>query len=86
MKRNEIALLVLIVGIVGLITYFILNSLLSNLAPKPVELDVATPISSSLIDMESLNKSLFVEGAYNPTIKVTIGDQGNQQPFNGTQQ
>lgn len=85
MKRNEIALLILIVGVVGLITYFALNSLLAGMSPKSVDVEVADPISSTLIDMESLNKNLFVEGAYNPTIKVTIGDQANQQPFNGIQ-
>lgn len=86
MKRNEIALLVLIVGGVGLITYFGLNSLLSGsmFAPKPVDYDIATPLTSQLSDMDSLKKRLFVEGSYNPTIKVTIGDQANQQPFNAT--
>lgn len=86
MKRNEIALLVLIVGGVGLATYFILSSVLSGLATKPVEVDVATPISSNITDMDSLKKRLFVDGAYNPTVKVTIGDQANQQPFNTTSQ
>lgn len=79
MKRNEIALLIFIVGAVGLITYFSLNSLLTGLKPKPVALDVAKPISSELVEP---NKDLFADGSYNPTVKVKIGDQSNQQPFN----
>lgn len=82
MKKNEIALLILIVGGVGLITYFSLNSLLSGLKVKPVEVSIVEPINSTLTDMELLKKSVFVEGAYNPTIKVNIGNQANQQPFN----
>lgn len=85
MKKSEIALLILIVGIVGIITYFILNSALAGLKPKPEEVLTAKEISSTLMDMETLSSTVFVEGAYNPTIKVTIGDQANQQPFNATQ-
>jgi hypothetical protein len=48
MKRNEIALLVLIVGGVGLVTYFVLSSVLSGFATKPVEVQVATPITATL--------------------------------------
>jgi|JI10StandDraft_1071094.scaffolds.fasta_scaffold07654_8 hypothetical protein len=86
MKRNEIALLILIVGGVGIVTYFALNSFLSGMAAKPVAVEVATPISATLVDMDSLKKRLFVEGSYNPTVKVTIGDQANKQPFNSTTQ
>lgn len=85
MKKNEIALLILIVGIVGIITYFILNSALAGLKPKEVSVDHAEPISSQLTDMDTLSETVFVEKAYNPTIKVKIGDQANEQPFNATQ-
>ncbi len=85
MKKSEIALLVLIVGIVGIITYFILNSALAGLKPQPEEVLTTKEISSSLTSMEMLKETVFVENAYNPTIKVTIGEQANQQPFNTTQ-
>lgn len=86
MKRSEVAMLILIVSGAGLVTYFVFNSLLSGLKVKPLDVDVATPISSEITDMDLLKKSVFVEGAYNPTIKVKIGDQANQQPFNSTAQ
>lgn len=82
MKKNEIALLILIVGVVGLITYFALNSALAGLKPKPVSVDTADPISETLV---APNKDVFKEGAFNPTVKVNIGDQSNEQPFNAAQ-
>ncbi len=85
MKKSELALLILIVGIVGIITYFILNSALAGLKPQPEDVLTTKAISSSLTDMEMLGNTVLVEGSYNPTIKVTIGDQANQQPFNATQ-
>jgi hypothetical protein len=86
MKRSEVAILILIVSGAGLVTYFVFNSLLSGLKVKPLDVDVATPISAEITDMDLLKKSVFVEGAYNPTIKVKIGDQANQQPFNASAQ
>ncbi len=82
MKKNEVALLVLIVGIVGLITYYALNSALAGLKPKAVSVDIADPISETLVEP---NKDIFKPGAYNPTVKVNIGDQSNEQPFNAVQ-
>ena len=85
MKKNEIALLILIVGVVGIASYFIVGSLASGLSVKPVEVDTADPIATSLADMEELNNRIFVKDSYNPTIKIKIGDQANEQPFNATQ-
>ena len=80
MKKNEIAILIMIVGIAGLASYFIVGGLVSGSKPKPITLDKAVPISSQIVQP---NEALFKNpNAFNPTIKVNIGNQSNQQPFN----
>lgn len=82
MKKNEIAILVLIVGFSALVSYFAVSSLISGSKPKPVSIDKAEALSSQLV---APNEDLFKNpDAYNPTIKVKIGDQSNQQPFSNS--
>ena len=82
MKKNEIAILVLIVGVAGLASYFIVGSLVSGSKPKPITIDKAEPISSQVSQPD---EALFKNpNAFNPTIKINIGNQSNQQPFNST--
>lgn len=82
MKKNEIAILVLIVGFAALASYFTVSGLISASKPKAVTIDKAEPLSAQLV---APNEDLFKNpDAYNPTIKVKIGDQSNQQPFSST--
>ncbi len=83
MKKNEIALLVLIVGIVSLASYFLVKTLIGGSEPKAESVESVVEIRSGLTER---NKDIFAEGNYNPTIKIRIGDQSNQQPFNAAQQ
>lgn len=88
MKKNEIALLVLIVGIVGLASYFIVKAVVGGGDPKVESVEKATVLSGTVIPAgasTALNKDVFSEANYNPTIKIRIGDQSNEQPFNASQ-
>ena len=78
MKRNEIALLILIVGVAALSSYFNVRSLVGGGDPKPVTIDKAEPISATVVEP---SKNIFNVKAYNPTIKIKIGDQSNKGPF-----
>lgn len=78
MKRNEIALLVLIVGTVSLACYFVVKSVIGAGDPAPVVIDKAEPISHTVV---SPTRNIFHDNAYNPTIKIKIGNQSNQGPF-----
>ncbi len=80
MKKNEIALLILIVGAVALASYFTVKTLLGGGEPQVVSVDKAQPLSSTISDPAP---NIFHDRAYNPTIKIKIGNQSNQQPFNG---
>lgn len=80
MKRNEIALILVIVGLVVLATYSILNFIFGKSALQPVKEPKATAISATINNPP--DKKVFNKDALNPAISVKIGDQSNQQPFN----
>lgn len=78
MKKNEIALLILIVSVVALAAYLIVNPLLGSAAVDPVEVEKAEPFSA---EVQEPDEDIFNGNAINPTVKVKIGDQSGQQPF-----
>lgn len=78
MKKNEIAILVLIVSVVAVLTYFAINAIVGKAATKPVNVERAEAFSSNLV---LPSDKIFNKDAINPTVKVKIGDQSGQQPF-----
>lgn len=78
MKRNEIALILVIVGIVVLGTYTLFNALFGQAALSPVKVKSTTVILSTV---DEPSAAVFNKDAINPAVSVTIGDQSNQQPF-----
>lgn len=80
MKRSEVALILLIVGVVVLATYALFNVLFGQAALSPVKVKATTEIVSSLDGIEP-DPVVFNADAINPAVDVTIGDQSNQQPF-----
>lgn len=78
MKKNEIALLVLIVAISVGIAYAIGQSIFGSATTKPVQVETVTAISP---EVQPPNETVFNENAINPTVPVKIGDPSNQQPF-----
>ena len=80
MKKNEIALLVLIVAISIGIAYAAGQALFGGASTKPVSVETATAVSP---DVQQPDESIFNLNAINPTVPVKIGDPSNQQPFGG---
>lgn len=80
MKRNEIALILVVVGIVVMATYSLFNLFFGQEALSPVKVKTTTEISASLDGMEP-DPAVFNKDGINQAVNVTIGDQSNQQPF-----
>lgn len=78
MKKNEIALLVLIVSVCGLIAFFIGNALFGDKASESVSVETIAPISPEL---QEPSKDVFNESAINPTVPITIGGGDGTTPF-----
>ena len=78
MKKNDWAAIILIIGLVALVSYFLVGALL----PSPVDDPETVPIAVEITDVVAEpSTEIFSSNAINPTVRTTIGDQGGQQPF-----
>lgn len=80
MKKNEIALLILIIAISIGVAYAAGQALFGSASAKPVDVETVKAISP---DIQQPDESIFNQNAINPTVPVKIGDPSNQQPFGG---
>lgn len=78
MKKTDIALLILVVSVSIVISFFAGQALLGSAGPKPVDVETAEPISADIVEPSD---KIFNDQALNPTVSVKIGDTTNQQPF-----
>jgi len=78
MKKNDIALIVLIVSISLVVSYFVVKSILGNPKSQQTTAEVVEPITPDLV--QPSNK-IFNRDAINPTVVIQIGNPSNQQPF-----
>jgi len=79
-KRNDIALLILIVSLSLVISFLIVKAVFGEPQNQAVKAEVVQPISSQIVQPSS---SIFNKNAINPTVVIQIGNPANQQPFNG---
>lgn len=77
MTKNNIAILILIVGFTALIGYFVGKSLLGGSQLKPVSVESTRPISAEVVKPSS---EVFNSNAINPTTTITIS-QSNSTLF-----
>jgi hypothetical protein len=78
MKKNDIALVVLIVSISLVVTYFIAKAIVGDPKGQEVSAEVVEAITP---DLATPSNKIFNRDAINPTIVIHIGDPSNQQPF-----
>ena len=80
MKKNDFALLILIVSITLVISFLIVKTLFGEPTQGGIKVEKVEPISSQVDDP---SKTVFNANAINPTVVIQIGNPANQQPFNG---
>jgi len=78
MKRNDIAVIILIVSISLVISYFVVKAIIGNPQKQQTTAEVVDPITPDLV--QPSNK-IFNRDAINPTVVIQIGNPSNQQPF-----
>lgn len=78
MKKSDWALIILIVALVGVASYFIVGALMPSPKDNPQTVPVAASFSGDIVDPSN---KIFNSSAINPTVEVTIGNQSNQTPF-----
>jgi hypothetical protein len=80
MKKNDIALIVLIVSITMTISYFLAKAIIGEPKSQNTQVEVVEPITSSVPEPDP---AIFNKDAINPTVPIQIGNPSNQQPFGG---
>ena len=71
-------MVIVIVAVVGVASYFIVGAIIPSPGANPETVETATAITSSY---DAPNEKNFSSDAINPTVKVTIGNQGGEEPF-----
>lgn len=79
MKQKDILLIVVIVIISGVTSFFLSNVIIGSPQSKPQEVEVVEEISSRF---DPPDTRYFNENSKNFTQIITIGDNPNPQPFN----
>jgi hypothetical protein len=78
MKKNDIALIVLIVSVSLVVSYFIAKAFVGDPKNQQVSAEIVAPITSTLTPPSN---KIFNRDAINPTVVIQIGNPSNQQPF-----
>lgn len=78
MKRNDIALIILVVSLSLVASYFTLINVFGEPSKKIVKVEVVEPISP---DLPQPSEQIFNKDAIDPTVVIEIGKPSNRQPF-----
>lgn len=78
MKKQDIALIILIVAISALTAYLIGRAVVGDPQQQSVQVKTVDAISTNV---EEPDPRVFNENAINPTVEINIGDSSNRQPF-----
>ncbi len=78
MKKNDVALIVLIVSISLVVSYFVVKAIVGNPKNQQTTAEVVEPITPNIVQPSN---QIFNRDAINPTVVIQIGNPSNQQPF-----
>lgn len=78
MKVKDIALILIVVIISGMVSFFAGRMLFAK--PEPVKAEVVDSISA---EFNRPSNKYFNDKSVNPTQLIQIGDSSNTTPFNG---
>ena len=79
MKQKDIALIIVVVFISGVLSLFLSNILFASPKNRQEKVAVVEPITA---DFQQPDKKYFNSDAIDPTQIIKIGDNNNNQPFN----
>jgi len=78
MKDKDIILLIVVVFISGVASYFLSNTLITSPKNRKATVEVIEPISNNF---PLPSNKYFNENSINPTKLIQIGDTANTEPF-----
>ncbi len=81
MKQKDIILIVIVVVITGLATFFLSNLLFASPKSRTTKVEVVEVINP---DFQKPDIKYFNTGSLDPTQPISIGDNQNPKPFNNS--
>lgn len=83
MKQKDIALIIIVIFISGVTSFFISNALFASPENRQQKVEVVEAISATF---PTPNSKYFNSQSVNPTELIQIGNSTNPNPFNGNSQ
>lgn len=80
MKQQDVAVLILVVGFAGIISFFVAGKFV-NPSDKKEEAEVVSKIESNF---NVPGQEYFNENSVNPAVRIEVGPIDNPQPFNNS--
>jgi hypothetical protein len=77
MKQQDIAIVIIIVFMAGIFSFFITSKFITP-SDKKLTAEVVTPIST---EFPLPDNKVFNDKAVNPTVKIEIAPNNNDKPF-----
>lgn len=78
MKQKDVALIIVVVFISGIVSYFVSSKLFASPKDRQQEVEVVQPISA---EFKIPDRKYFNDKSINPTQNIRIGEEENNQPF-----
>lgn len=79
MKQNDIILIIVMVFVGGVLSFFISSALITSPKNRKEKVETVQAISSEFKQPDS---KYFNSNSFDPTQLIRIGDNSNNQPFN----
>jgi len=91
MKQKDLALILVIMLISAIFSFVLSRAIFAPPANRQQQVEVVEPITSEFVDTSSSDYKdglgrYYNQQSLNPTQQITIGENNNPAPFNGTSQ
>ncbi len=83
MRQKDVALIIIIVFISGIASFFVSNALFASSSSRQQQVEVVEAISSNF---NAPSAKYFNNQSINPTVLIQIGNNSNPNLFNGASQ
>lgn len=77
-KSKDMTVLVILVGLSALLSFFLSNLLFSNKKSLVSKVEVVAPVTSKF---DYLDRPYFAGNPLNPTKNITVSENNNQKPL-----
>lgn len=82
MKKNDIAVVILVVALSLMVSYFLGGALINSPESRSKQVEVVQPIEGEFVNLEDREyRVIFDNEAINPSLNINVGENETEQPF-----